>query len=505
MKIRPLRLLLPLLFSSSSWAQESDRSPSSGQEGSRLAAEEVPATVPQDPELNVGEFVVTGKTTTPLPKIAILPSTTLLHEDVVVRHVVRRDLELSGLYRVIDDSLAPEGNYSFQAPVDVQAFQKLGAEAIIKVAARAASDQKIEMLGLAYFPAIGPQPVYKTSLVIDKKLARVTAHRITDALLGALTGRPGGFASEFVFSHQSGRHQRIFRADADGYGVRAISPKKATSIAPFLRKNGQLFFSESLNYSPFYLMQLRGENEMGSEAPKLSLHDQALRAHQAPELNRRTQTLGEPSPVEPFPLPFPSSIYSASFSNDGKTIAIAVAENGGSGIFEGPAQGGALSDFRRVSTTGFATQPSYSAAGQLTWVGGGAKGVPPRIYVDGKPVSPATHSASAPTFCETEDGTFLVFSLALGDGHHDLFISQTNGGQLRRLTQGQGSNRYPACSPDGRLLAFFSNRSGKDALYVLSLKRGTTQRVMKHPGESLRWQALPPAKVDRADQNQEKQ
>jgi TolB protein len=58
------------------------------------------------------------------------------------------------------------------------------------------------------------------------------------------------------------------------------------------------------------------------------------------------------------------------------------------------------------------------------------------------------------------------------------------------LTQNQGSNSYPACSPDGRLLAFFSTRNKEKGLYVLSLKRFTTKKVLGSIGESLRWDAL---------------
>jgi TolB protein len=75
----------------------------------------------------------------------------------------------------------------------------------------------------------------------------------------------------------------------------------------------------------------------------------------------------------------------------------------------------------------------------------------------------------------------------------DLVMTNEKGGGIARLTQDQGSNTYPACSSDGRLLAFFSTRkSGKGpGMYVLSLKRWTTQKVSAQLGESLRWAPLP--------------
>jgi hypothetical protein len=70
-------------------------------------------------------------------------------------------------------------------------------------------------------------------------------------------------------------------------------------------------------------------------------------------------------------------------------------------------------------------------------------------------------------------------------------MSRPNGRGLTRLTQNQGSNTYPACSPDGRLLAFFSTRKNDEGLYVLSLKRWTTKKVLGQVGEGLRWEPLP--------------
>jgi len=68
------------------------------------------------------------------------------------------------------------------------------------------------------------------------------------------------------------------------------------------------------------------------------------------------------------------------------------------------------------------------------------------------------------------------------------------GGGIARLTQNQGTNTYPACSVDGRLLAFFSTRKHQDGdgLYMMSLKRWVTNRVSGAYGESLRWAPLPP-------------
>lgn len=401
----------------------------------------------------LGEFIVTGTVQERVPKIAILPSLAPALEDVIVRSVVRRDLELSGMFDVISDEKAPQGNYDFEDPVDVGAWQSLGAEAIVKVAARPAKDGRIEVLGLAYFPSSGKEPVYQTKIVVDKANARKTGHQITDDLLGALTGRPGGFSSRFSFSGKWVRNRRIFTADADGYGLSPKTPQDVTAIGPTFGPKGELFYSSSKTFAPFVVQVM---NENGAE--------------------RRLS------------LPFAGNIYSTAFDAKAGRLAVAVSENSRSHIYVGSSDGKGM---KQVSKTELATHPAFSSEGHLAWVGGDESQGSARIYVDGKAVSPAGYTAAAPTFCDTEDGVFLVYSVSVGNGKHDLVMSRPDGRGLARLTQNQGSNTYPACSPDGRLLAFFSTRKNEEGLYVLSLKRWTTKKVLGQVGEGLRWQALP--------------
>ncbi len=450
-----LSLLAPLLAVSLA-AGALVPTPSRGQ--SKSATPATNGTTPPDENL-LGEFVVTGVIAEHVPKLAILPSLSSALEDVVVRAVVRRDLELSGLFDLIPDKDAPAGLYGYNDPVDVAAFQKLGAEAIVKLAAREAGGDQIEVRGIAYFTSAGASPVYETKLKVQKSEARRTAHRITDDLLGALTGRPGGFSSRFTYAGPWGRSRRVFTVDADGYGLAPRTPVEELTIGPTYGPGGDVFYGRSKDYSPFRLFALN---------------------------------LDEPNAIQrAITTPYKKSIYSVAFDTERKKMAVALAEADGSGIYVSAPDG---TGSQRVSTTQIATHPAFSPSGKLAWVGGGAESGGQRVYVDGKAVSPAGFSASSPTFCDTEDGILLVYSVAVGSDRHDLVIADEVGRGLRRLTQNQGSNTYPACSPDGRLLAFFSERKAESGLYVLSLKRWTTKRVLGSVGESLRWDPLPRAK-----------
>jgi TolB protein len=405
---------------------------------------------PAPDETVLGELLITGDVGEHVTSLAVLPSLSPDLEDVIVRGVVRRDFELTGMFNVIPDAKAPEGLYGFDDPVDVRAWSALGAEVIIKVAARQNDASTVKMSGLCYFLSHGREPVFQKTLVVKKDQVRVTAHRLTDALLGAITGRNGGFSSHLAFSARAGKNPAVYTVDADGHSIRALTGAADTSVAPFWGPGGALYYSRSRNYSAFRLVQL--------------------------------DSAGPPA------LNFKDSIYSATFSADHKKLAVAVANSEGSSVWVGSADG---SNMRKVSTSEVATHPVFSPSGKLAWIGGGVAHTGHRVYVDGKAISPPGFSAAAPTFCDTEDGVFLIYAVAVGSGH-DLVMSPEAGGNLSRLTQGEGSNSYPACSPDGRLLAYFSTRSKNSGLYIKSLKsKQPAQKISSQVGESLRWAALP--------------
>lgn len=396
---------------------------------------------------------MTGTTQERLPRIAVLPSLSPDLEDVIVRGVVRRDFELTGLFDVIPDSKAPIGLYGFDDAIDIDAWKALGAEAIVKVAARADnSPGKIQVLGIAYFLNVGKDPVYSKKIVVSKNDARVTAHRVTDALLGALTGRPGSFASELTFSARWAKNRRIFRVDADGNGLTPLSDPNQHAIAPTWGPGHSIYYLLSENYGPYALF---------------------------------TWNAGNSKPVN---LPFKTSLYGVAFDKSNTKMALAVSENATSAIYLGNVDGLGM---QRVSNTDLATHPVFSPSGKVAWVGGDAKQGSQRIFVNGKAVSPSGFTAASPAFCDTEDGVRLVYSVAVGNDRQDLVISAEDGRGIGRLTQNQGSNTSPACSPDGRLLAFFSTRNKQPGIYLMSLKRYRTQQISSQVGEALRWAALP--------------
>jgi len=70
------------------------------------------------------------------------------------------------------------------------------------------------------------------------------------------------------------------------------------------------------------------------------------------------------------------------------------------------------------------------------------------------------------------DGTQLVFSY-----QGDLWLAPLTGGQAQRLTVHEGYDFAPVWSPDGKKIAFTSDRYGNDDVFVLYLDTGRVQRL----------------------------
>lgn len=103
-----------------------------------------------------------------------------------------------------------------------------------------------------------------------------------------------------------------------------------------------------------------------------------------------------------------------------------------------------------------------------------------------KPSLPLEGSTEKLTF-ETSEGTWMSLDLA-ADGETiifelmgDLYELPVTGGEAKRITSGLGYDSMPRVSPDGKYIAFISDRDGDDNLWVAN-RDGTKPRKLS--GES---------------------
>jgi TolB protein len=433
-----------------------------------------PGTPPPNEDL-LGTIEVNGSAEglPPLPKLSVVPIVTTGVADSIVNLVVHRDLELSGQFEVLDDAKAPPGPFTHATPLDLAPWRLVGAEYVVRVFAEPAPDDsvKTQLVVEAYLTPneseaaaqkaraaagvdVPPgKPAFRAIVPTATTEVRAASHRLVDKLLGALTGRPGGFFSEMTYAEKVGRWRRVFAIDSDGFDLRPVGPGDATAISPAFGPGSQIFYALSTNYSPFRIV-------FGPNAT-------------------------------PVPMALPGSILGLAFSADHARLALTVMDSGQSQLWVGD-----RGNLQPMPAPPFANHPVFGPLGKLAYVAGTPV---QRIYIDGKAISPPGFMASAPVFCDTPQGLLVIYTVGVGSGA-DIIATDTAGGNVRRLTQREGANTYPACSPDGRLMSFFSTgklkRGGGDGegagLFVMPILRPwLAKKISSEVGDSLRWEARP--------------
>ncbi len=235
-----------------------------------------------------------------------------------------------------------------------------------------------------------------------------------------------------AFTSGQGSVRLAYVMDADGHDAQALSSTQQIALGAAFGKGSDVYWISSEDDDPYEIRTSRG----------------------------------------PVSLPVAGSVYGLAFSKDAGQIAVSIGTPDGIRVFTG-------SDFAsltQASAIQTAIEPTFSPSGKVAFSGAGSYGQ--RIYVGGKAISPDGVFATSPTFCNHPDGVIVVFAAGSGKTT-DLARTGEQGGPLVRLTAGQGSNSSPACSPDGRLVAFFSTRTTGEGpgLYVMRVDGRRPKRV----------------------------
>jgi Tol biopolymer transport system component len=82
------------------------------------------------------------------------------------------------------------------------------------------------------------------------------------------------------------------------------------------------------------------------------------------------------------------------------------------------------------------------------------------------------------------DGRRIAFTSDRGGGSVDVWLMNADGSHLRRLTTSQGADLGPVWSPDGRRIAFTSDRDGNYEVYVMPSRGGRQVNITNDPAAS---------------------
>jgi TolB protein len=112
--------------------------------------------------------------------------------------------------------------------------------------------------------------------------------------------------------------------------------------------------------------------------------------------------------------------------------------------------------------------PTIGANGQLTFKGWGSTAFGLRIASENLEEIETITSVDEDTApALSPDGSKIAF-MSRREGHWDIYIVNSDGSDLKRLTVDGADDGLPAWSPDGNAIAFVSNRGGPWAIWAMT-------------------------------------
>ncbi|HVN86379.1 MAG TPA: Tol-Pal system beta propeller repeat protein TolB [Candidatus Binatia bacterium] len=361
--------------------------------------------------------------------------------------IVVRDLDLAGLFKIIDRSayIEPPDTTGITAEqINFDNWSVIGALALVKGSVQSVGNdltvearlfdvyQRRQLVGRRYR---GDSPTQ----------VRRIANRFADEIMAQFTGERGPFDSRIAFvSTRGGRFKNLYVMSLDGGDLLQVTSGKTLDLSP----------SWSIdNRSLLYTSYKRGNPDLYS-LDLIASRETRLSAEKGLNLGGK-------------------------WSPDGSRLAVALEDKGNSDIFLLDRDGKVIR--RLTDHWGIDVSPSWSPDGQHLAFCSDRSGVP-QIYIinaDGTGVHRVSTEGNYNTSpAWSPKGDRIAYTGRAG-GRFNVFTVKVDGSETQQLTSGQGSNEDPSWAPDGRYIVFSSTRTGAALLYVMD-RTGTSQVALTH-------------------------
>jgi TolB protein len=383
-----------------------------------------------------------------IPEFTVVAGTDAAGAAKLLAAVTGNDLTFSGLFSVVAGTGAIPANNPAALQQSWQEFAAAGAHAGLHGLLTVRPDRlegemrlydlttpEHRLIATKKFETPAPQP-------------RRLAHKIADEVVLQFTGEPGIADTKLAYVAGPRGKKEIVMADYDGAGVAPVT------------RNG------SINLSPVWSPDARS---LAYTSYKQGYPD-LYRAF--PFERRPEQTLAA----------FIGINSSPAFNPDGRSLALTLSKDGNPEIYVLALATGVLR--RLTRNAGIDTEPTWSPDGrQLAFISD--RSGAPHVYVmdaEGTNVRQITSGGFHTQPRWSPKGDTLAYTAR--QGVHDIWLVNVDGSNPRRLTGGTGDSQGATWAPNGRHLAFQSNRNGRWQIFAMLADGSAQEPVTRAPGEA---------------------
>jgi TolB protein len=383
-----------------------------------------------------------------IPEFTVVSGTDSAGTAKLLASVTGSDLTFSGLFSVVAGTGSIPANNPAMLAQSWKEFAAAGAHAGLH-----------GLLGVRNDRFEGEMRLYDLTtpehrLIATKKFetpiaqSRRLAHRIADEVVLQFTGEPGIADTKLAYVAGPRGAKEIVIADYDGAATAPVTRNGSINLTPVWSPDAR-----SLAYTSYK----QGYPDLYRAFPFERRPEQTLAA-------------------------FVGINTSPSFSPDGKTLALTLSKDGNPEIYVLTLATGTMR--RLTRNAGIDTEPTWSPSGrQLAFISDRAGA--PHVYVmdvEGTSVRQLTSGGFHTQPRWSPKGDSLLYTAR--QGVHDLWIVNVDGSNPRRLTGGTGDNQGGTWAPNGRHVAFQSNRNGRWQIFAMLADGSAQEAITRGPGDA---------------------
>lgn len=351
-----------------------------------------------------------------------------------ITEIMRNDLDFTGLFTILEKGASLENP---SQPFNPKNWIPLGIEAVVK---GTTSESRELVVVASCYDVVEGREIFRKEYRAEKHLRRPLAHSIANDVYFSLTGEAGIFRSRIAFVAEEKGNKALYLMDWDGERVIRTGLNSHILISPRWSRDGSkiLYAAEKNRQWGIYVLNfasMKAEKIFSSQGTNIA----------------------------------------ADFTPNGEEIVFSSSKDGMPDLYSLHVKKNTMR--KLTSSYGIDVSPAVSPrSDSIAFVSD--RGGSPQIYVmrrDGTDVRRITFEGSYNTSpCWSPKGDKIVFSGRRGT--NQIFIMNPDGSGLTQLTF-QGNNEDPSFSPDGRYIAFSSDREGGKGIYIMRANGENQRRI----------------------------